>query len=303
MIYDNYRFRIPEGKRIRLIVDTDAKNEGDDQYCIVHALLSPRFDVRGVVAAHFGAEKSATSMLDSFDEIEKILELMAFPKTLAVKGGAHALQGRSPVESDGARLIVEEAMRDDEAPLYVISLGPLTNVASALLMEPAIASRMTAVWIGGGEYPSGGAEYNLYNDIPAARVVMASSLELWQIPRSAYQQVIVSMAELEDRVYPQGALGKYLFEQMEAFGHTPFGRATMRTGEYWCLGDQPAVGVLLFPHNYGYNWVQAPDITDSMHYVQTGRNRPVRVYHTVDTRAIMEDFYAKLKLFVQKQGG
>jgi len=34
-----------------------------------------------------------------------------------------------------------------------------------------------------------------------------------------------------------------------------------------------------------------------MHYVHTGRNRPIRVYETMDSRFILEDFYAKLKLF------
>ena len=67
MIYDKYQFRIPEGKMVRMIVNTDAKNEADDQYAIVHALLSPKFDNRGIIAAHFGNEKSPHSMEDSYD--------------------------------------------------------------------------------------------------------------------------------------------------------------------------------------------------------------------------------------------
>ena len=42
----------------RAIINTDAKNEADDQYAIVHALLSPTIDVRGLIAAHFGRERS-----------------------------------------------------------------------------------------------------------------------------------------------------------------------------------------------------------------------------------------------------
>ena len=40
--------------RRRVVIDTDAKNEADDQFAIVHALLSPSLDVRGLIAAHFG---------------------------------------------------------------------------------------------------------------------------------------------------------------------------------------------------------------------------------------------------------
>jgi inosine-uridine nucleoside N-ribohydrolase len=41
-------------RKRRVIIDTDAKNEADDQFAIVHGLLSPTLDVRGLIAAHFG---------------------------------------------------------------------------------------------------------------------------------------------------------------------------------------------------------------------------------------------------------
>jgi len=51
----------PEAKQ-RVIVNTDAKNEADDPFAIVHAVLTPSFDLRGIIPAHFGTRKSATSM-------------------------------------------------------------------------------------------------------------------------------------------------------------------------------------------------------------------------------------------------
>ena len=297
MVYNNYHFRIPEGKMVRLIVNTDAKNEADDQYAIVHALLSPKFDNRGIIAAHFGNEKSPHSMEDSYDEVLKMLDLMDFPRDLAYKGADRRLPDeKTPVESQGARLIIEEAMKESDMPLYVIFLGPLTDMASAYLMEPRIAGRLTCIWIGGGKYPEGGYEYNLNNDIRSARVVMNSDMPVWQIPRNVYSQVIVSLAELESKVRPCGELGRYLCDH----GHTSFARATTRTGEYWCLGDSPAVGVLLFAHMFDYDWVQAPLITDNMTYAKNSQNRPIRVYNRVDHRFILEDFYAKLALFTNK---
>lgn len=44
---------VPEKKRVRMIVDTDCKNEADDPFALVHHLLTPMFDVRGIIAAHF----------------------------------------------------------------------------------------------------------------------------------------------------------------------------------------------------------------------------------------------------------
>ncbi len=46
-------FAPPEACRVRVIIDTDAKNEGDDDFAILHHLLTPQFDVRGICATHF----------------------------------------------------------------------------------------------------------------------------------------------------------------------------------------------------------------------------------------------------------
>lgn len=149
MIYNNYHYTIPEGLSIRVITNTDAKNEGDDQYCIVHTLLSPRFDNRGVIAAHYGKLKTPESMEESYKEVIKILDLMEFDRNLAYKGAPEAMPDEfTPVPSPGAQLIIDEAMKDDDRPLFITFLGPLTDLASAYLIEPRIAKRLTCIWIG-----------------------------------------------------------------------------------------------------------------------------------------------------------
>ncbi len=301
MIYDKYAFTVPEKFRIRVITNTDAKNEADDQYAIVHALLSPRFDNVGIIAAHFGDKKSKTSMQDSYDEAALLLDLMDVDKGILVKGAPHALSDdKTPVPSDGARMIIEEAMKDTDVPLYVTFLGPLTDLACAYLMEPRIAGRLTAIWIGGGVYPCGGREYNLSNDIAAANVVMNSPISLWQVPRETYQQMLVSITELEMRVRPCGKLGEYLFDQLAEHARLHSNPPT-RTGETWILGDSPAVGLLLWEHPFDYDWLPAPNFDAEMRYIHERPNRPIRVYRKVDSRFILEDFYAKLVRFTNDQ--
>ncbi|WP_429310468.1 nucleoside hydrolase [Paenibacillus mucilaginosus] len=304
VIYDKYNFTVPTQKMIRLIMNTDAKNEADDQYAIVHALLSPKIDNRGFIAAHFGDWLSQSSMEDSYEEIAKILDLMQIPDNhLIFKGAPRALADETtPIPSAGAELIIKEAMSNDPRPLFVTFLGPLTDMASALLMEPRIADRLTVIWIGGGAYPAGEPEYNLWNDIHAANVVFKSKVPVWQVPKNVYQRVMVSMAELEYRVKPHGELGNYLFEQLVEFGHTEAAINTaIRTGECWCLGDSPAVGLLLCDHEYRYDWLPAPEFTADMRYVHERNNRPIRVYKDVNSRFILEDFFIKLAMFTEKQ--
>jgi hypothetical protein len=300
MIYSDYAFKVPEEKMVRVITNTDAKNEADDQFAIVQTMLSPRFDNIGYIAAHFGAPKrTKESMMDSYRELEIVFDKMGFPKEGNIfKGAPTAMQDKvTPVDSEGAQLIIREAMKDDPRKLFVTFFGPLTDLASAYLLEPRIAGRLTAVWIGGGPYPNGGREFNLGNDIHAANVVFESAIEVWQVPRNVYELIPVTFAELEARIYDKGAIGKYLYEQLaeHCLEEVPR-RSPFRTGEGWVLGDNPAVGLILYEQRCNFDWVQAPLITPDMTYVQTKLNRPIRVYNYIDSRLILEDMYAKIEL-------
>ena len=300
MVYDRYEFPVPQEKQVRLITDTDAKNEADDQFAVVQALLSPKMDNVGLIAAHFGIDRVADAMEASYHELETILDKMHFQKEgLLYHGAPHALPNKTtPVVSEGAELIVREAMKDDPRRLFVIFLGPLTDLASAYLMEPRIANRLTAIWIGGGVYPSGSPEFNLGNDVNAANVVFSSKIELWQVPKNVYEMMPVSLAELQVRVRAYGEIGKYLFDQLVAHSQEDIPRKSdFRTGETWVLGDSPAVGLILYEHRFEFDWVPAPYITQEQAYVHTGTNRPIRVYKSIDSRLILEDMYAKLQLF------
>jgi len=289
------KFNIPDEKKVRVILDTDAKNEVDDQFAIVQALLSESMDLKALVAAHFGTEKSKHSMKDSYDEIQKLLDLMHMNGQVnVVCGGDRAMSDEDDlVESEGAKLIVEEAMKDDDRPLYVAFLGPLTDMAAALMMKPEIATRnMTVIWIGGRDWPIGGWEYNLSNDVAAANYVFKSDVQLWQVPRNVYRMMPVSFAEMYDKVYPCGEIGKYLVENVIAFNNEDKARPI----EYRCLGDSPAVGIIMFNDCGEWDYKPAPSFDEKMNYVHEGKYRPIKVYKNIDKRFILEDLYAKLRL-------
>lgn len=301
MRYTNYKFQVPDKKVVRVIIDTDAANEADDQFAIVQAMLSPKLDIRGFIAAHFGKEGSEER---SFAELKKIFGLMHAPEEWIFHGAQEALPDKgTPRVSEGAELIIREAMKEDDRPLFVLNLGAITDLASALLMKPEIENRLTAVWIGGGPYPNGSLEFNLGNDICAANVVFSSRIPLWQVPKNVYEMMPVSMTELELEIAPYGEIGAYLFEELNEHANTEPGLSSaFRSGETWVLGDSPAVGLLLYEHRMLYDWVQAPLVTQDQTYVQTGLNRPVRVYRSIDSRLILSDLFAKVKLFAGHPG-
>ncbi len=304
MIYSDYAFKVPEEKMVRVITNTDAKNEADDQFAIVQTLLSPKCDNVGFIAAHYGIDRHLDSMERSYRELENIFDIMGFDKTGMIYHGAEKpLENKTtPQVSQGAELIIREAMKDDKRPLYVTFMGPLTDLASAYLMEPRIAGRLTAIWIGGGRYPGGSPEFNLSNDIHGANVVFSSGIDLWQVPKNVYEMMPVSLAELEYRVRPCGKIGAYLCDQLQAHSMEEGPRkSAFRTGETWVLGDNPALGLILYEHRFEHTLMPAPLITNEMTYVHTGLNPAIRVYNAIDSRLILEDMYCKLALFAQKR--
>jgi inosine-uridine nucleoside N-ribohydrolase len=306
MIYNNYNFRVPAEKMVRVITNTDAKNEADDQFAIVQTLLSPKFDNVGFIAAHFGTDRVKDSMEQSYRELEVIFDKMKFDKKgMIFRGAAEGIKDENtPIDSEGARLIIREAMKDDDRPLFVTFMGPLTDLACAYLMEPRIAGRLTAIWIGGGQYPNGGAEFNLSNDINAANVIFASPIEVWQVPKNVYEMMPVTLAELEYRVRPCGEIGAYLCDQLDKHAHEDIPRkSAFRTGESWVLGDNPSIGLILYEHRFDFDWVPAPAIGNDMQYIHTGRFRPIRVYRSIDSRLLLEDMFCKLALFAKEHSG
>lgn len=291
-----YDFNIPESKKIRVILDTDLKNEVDDQFAMVHALLTHSFEIKGIIPAHFGEGKSPTSQQDSYREGMLILEKMGMTGKIRMENGAERAMAdeKTPMDSPGARLIIEETMKNDKRPLYIAALGTLTDIASAILMEPAICkTNSTVVWIGGGEYPAGGWEYNLKNDVNAANVLFKSDLNVWQIPRNVYRMMPVTFAELFDRVRPYGEIGRYLAENVVSFNNA----SEARPAEYRILGDSPSIGVMMFPDCGKWVSMPAPELDERMQYIHNGSHRQIRVYESIDSRFILEDLYAKIKAF------
>lgn len=293
------KVNIPDNKKIRLIINSDAKNEADDQFAIAHALLSEKFIIKGIIGAHFGRENS---MIESYEECKLITKLVKrqgeFP---IVKGSKEKIKSEIDFEySDGARLIVEEALKVDKNPLYIIFLGAITDMACALLKHPEIQDKVNVVWIGGGRYPNGSTEFNLGNDILAANIVFLSKANMWQIPSNAYKTMVASMAELMIKVKPQGELGYYLMKQMVEFINRNINIKPWINTESWILGDSPAVGVLLEEQKGYYDIIEAPYVTEEFCYKYTGENRSIRVYHNLNVRFILEDMFAKLQLFAKE---
>ena len=300
-ILNRLGFTVPDDAQVRIIVDTDAKNEADDQYAIMHHLLTPCFDVRGIIATHFESKASVSgeTMELSYQEIKKVLALAEIEDVPVFRGCKLPLSSMQDTQdSEGVDFIIAEARRDDNRPLYIAVQGAMTNVAAALNKAPDIAKKMTVLWNGGGPYPMGRREFNLMQDPDACRVLLESEAAVWQIPQDVYAGLEVTLAELAWKVKPCGKIGEYLFRQLVEQNHKDYNpHFLLRTGENWTLGDNTVIAVLL-QNRFRGNWheIVAPRIKDDLTYEENLNGKKIRVYDSIDVRMTLEDFFAKLNL-------
>lgn len=340
------RLQIPPG-RLRLVIDTDAKNEVDDQFAIAWALKSPeRFLVEAVYAAPFSHEcfrniqaseeemkKSAEligyadspgdGMRQSYDEIRRVFDLLHMDPDHRIYYGSDRYIGEDgePVASDAAKDLIRRA-KDSEEILYVAAIGAITNIASAILMEPSIVEKIVVVWLAGQPLEFGhGIEFNMMQDVRASRVILDSGVPLVLIPcMNVASAITVSEQELRDNMAGKNELCDYLYSIVAgAFCDEEAEKAYMKVdrGGY-LLGREDYSEEYLeeFPTDYiswsriiwdiaviaflkNPNWVlskfeSSPVLKDDLRYARGDDRHSVRVANYCWRNYIFGDLFHKL---------
>lgn len=299
------------GPRARVLIVNDLSGDADGLFSTVHAILSPSTEVCGIIGTR--AAQPTETAKRSTELAEEMLRLMNLSRTIPVYRGADGPLSAPNVLSEcpGARAIIKEAMRESDLPLYVTVGAGLTEIASALMLEPRIAERLTLIWIGGNPHEMGGAEYNLDLDREAARFIFnESKVPLWQVTSKAYGTCFVSMTELQAYVEPYGAIGAWLYAKI-AEGYPGLTRIGANPGETWSMGDNPLVLLTALtgwipsersqPFRYErvgtpFDEVFAPFLEEDGNYRNRPDGRRMRVFNSVDTRLMFGDFFAKIQM-------
>ena len=209
----------PAGK-VRVVLDTDAYNEIDDQFAIAYALLAPeKIALEALYAAPFYNMHSSSpedGMEKSYDEIIKLLKLANREDMISsvYRGSRGYLPDENtPVESPAADDLIARAHNLAEGELlYVVAIGAITNVASALIKAPEIAEKLVIIWLGGhAMHWCDTREFNMIQDIAAARVVFNSEAALVQLPcAGVVDHCSVTRPELEFWLCGKNPLADYL---------------------------------------------------------------------------------------------
>lgn len=285
-----------------VILDTDAFNEIDDQFAIAYMIKSSeKLNVKGICAAPFfnsNSDSPKDGMEKSYDEIKKLLNLMDKGDRIqnVFKGSDRYLTDeKTPVESDAARFIADLASEySADKPLYIVSIGAITNVASAILMNPEIVDKTVVVWLGGHslEYYDT-KEFNMMQDVAAARVIFGCGVPLVQLPCMGVVDVFrMSKSELEYWLKGNNKLADYLAE------NTISAAEKYASGKPWSrvIWDVTAVAWLL---NDNERFMQSRIIKKHMpnydyKYDIESDDGFMRYVYSIKRDALMEDLINKL---------
>jgi purine nucleosidase len=201
----------------RVIIDTDPGV--DDALAILLAAGSPELHVEAltVVAGNCPVEQGTTNALRVLELVGRedipvakgmAVPLVRPPHAAANVHGKTGLGGAElpapicePVAQHAVDLLIERVMA---APgeITLVAIGPLTNLAIALRLEPDLASAVREVIIMGGAVRAGGnvtplAEFNVYSDPHAAHIVFHSGMPITLVPIDVTDRVLLTEADVE----------------------------------------------------------------------------------------------------------
>jgi purine nucleosidase len=201
-----------------IIIDTDPGQ--DDAVAILLALASPELEILGITVVAGNVPLALTEV-----NARKICELAGRPEMKVYSGAirpmlrklvtAEHVHGRTGLDGPvlpepkmklekqhAVDFIIETLMERPAGTVTLCVLGPMTNIGLALVREPRIASRIKRIVAMGGGFFEGGnvtptAEFNIYVDPQAARLVFESDIPITLIPLDCTHQALTTKARVE----------------------------------------------------------------------------------------------------------
>ena len=279
-----------------VVIDTDTANEIDDQFAIVHALLSDVLNVEAIYAAPFHADWTKTSGPDegvelSYQEILRVLDKMPMEFTGAVLRGSSEYMPvpDRPLKSEAAQDLVARAIEDRDGPLYVLALGAVTNIASAILIQPEIVGRMVVLPLGGSPYETGSyADMNFTEDVHAVRVLFDCGVPVVHVVGFVVSEMMrTTESEMARYVKGRGEIGDYLYQLYSKWVPDEPGRSKP-------IWDMAVGSWLMNPDWTQSHLTPSPIFNEGLRYSFDPTRHPVRVLTRIDRDAVFRDLFERL---------
>ena len=293
------RLEKPE-KPVDVVLDTDTFNEIDDQFALAYMVKKSKdLNIKAINAAPFLNEKSTSpgdGMEKSYNEILKVLSLMKRDdlKPVVYKGSDKFLPSETePVISDAANNLVKLASGySAEKQLYVVAIGAITNVASALIIKPEIKDKIVVVWLGGNSHDwHDNTEFNCSQDVAAGRIIFGCGVPVVQLPCMGVVSAFTTGGpELEYWLRGKNELCDYLVDYTTEQALVDGGLSTW-TRVIW---DVTAVAWLLKGCFMLDRFEPSPIPEYDHHYAFSKIRHPIRYVYHINRDALFEDLFKTL---------
>jgi purine nucleosidase len=287
----------PPTSKVRMVLDTDTFNEIDDQFAIVYALQSQdRLNVEAIYAAPFYNSRSTgpeDGMEKSYDEILRILQRINVSSEGFVYQGSRGFLDNinDPYRSEAALDLVERALTaTEDDPLYVVAIGAITNIASAILIEPKIIEKIVVVWLGGHAFHwKDTKEFNLKQDVLSAQIIFDCGVPLVLIPcMGVTSHLHTTLSEIENFVVGKGEIGDFLAERFKGYhdDHYAYSKVIWDISTIaYLINNEESVPTQL---------VHSPILTDKVTWSFDSSRHFIRYAHHVNRDVIFKDLFTKL---------
>ena len=280
------------GSPIALIVDADTANEVDDLFALVRAVNEPAFDLRGITSAQFHTSPLATdsTVVESQRINEALMDLLNrgdLPLPLGANGPLTS--AAAPRPSPASAFIIREAMQlPADRQLHVVILGSCTNVASAILEEPAIVPRLSVHYLGFWHDPASNTydkkEFNSGNDTVAVNLLLdTEGLEMEVMSATTSQHLVFDRDTVAARLEGTSALGDYLLNRWDTYDR--WWTKADPEKQRWIMWDVAIIEALA-----------RPDLARKLNFTTPPENglREIDIYTDLDTVGMHRDYWRHL---------
>lgn len=291
--------QLPQDEKLRLIVDADTANEVDDLFAIARALIEPRFQLEGLTSAQWHTQDRAPndSVGVSQKLNEEIAELMGITDVpLAMGANVPMVNTMRPQPSAAARLIIEKAHASAEGEqLIVVTLGPNTNIASAILMDPTIIPKLKVCYIGFWHDVKQNAwskrEFNTNNDPNATDLLLnTNGLDFHVMTATTCQHLVFQKEEVDHHLKGKAGIGNYLVDRWESYDR--FWQKTDKEKRNWIMWDVAIIEALAQPTLAKEEIFVTPD--DNL-------KRDIHAYTWIDVDGMKRRYWAALDAFIKQK--
>jgi inosine-uridine nucleoside N-ribohydrolase len=236
----------------------------------------------------------------SYQEILRVFEKMGEDANGRVfRGSAGYLPApHQALESPAVTDLIDRTMAtSDDDILYVVAIGAVTNIASALLLQPEILRKIVVVWTSGFPSTHWRTNYslNMEEDLWASQILMHSGVPHVYLPGfHVGAQLRLSLPEMELYVKGRGAIGDYLHD---LYIHNPLWEFLGISDFYaytWVIWDVINIAWLLNPRWVASDLVRAPQLGDDRKW-KASNGHLMREAYDVQRDAIFRDFFRKLE--------